>query len=1156
MTDDPTPSEDTATAERPTPRPDQRTIIESDAYPMHVLAGAGTGKTFTMVEKTERLLESGTPPDEILALTFTNKAADSMREKLVEKVDQRGYDIEAYTYHAVCNELLSEFAYHADIDPRFDVATEADKLQLIYEVLDELPYRFTNPDVYEDLDYATGAPERLSSFIESMKRVGLTPDQLETYLPPPERLAELDDLVNRIRTATDEHLRTRKHLTADRLDLFDGWFEEFVEIVEAEQARLRSSAMEADLATYLDAMIATIDALSAFFHANADGLNEDEFANAHKLPAHLFDSYSGAPTGMPSLAFTLPGTLETFIEECQEISDLVPGYRAYQRELRDATLLDFNDLVTETVALLEDETVSDWLSDQYTYVFCDEYQDTDSLQFELVTRLVTDEKLFVVGDDDQAIYEWRGADVDNIGPKLDDAYPTLTQHTLEENFRSKQPILDLANDALEELEGRGSAKRLDAMFEKGDADDGVIHVEAAEELEDEAQQMTNAITRLIDGTAMHTDDIYDPSDMAVLVKKKKHAKPLIDALSQAGIPYDLGGDIAAESVGVETVIGGLKAIADPGDEVSLNRLLMMRYRLSTADLRRLNTADGSLQQTLETLDPAAYDEPDRVERAATDVTELWAQRDTLSLTRLYHEYKERLNLEWYLSEQERRDLDQLEDLIAGFEDGNVEPELSGDFIEFMARHGSIAESSTRELEDQPDERTAGVRIMTIHKSKGLEFPVVLLPELVADEWEPRKRSYDRIEAALSPDSPSPANVNPLQTDERESRRLLHVALTRAEEWCLLFGRGDTDVDEDSDPEKMQPAMVDTALGDAVPWSIEGGSFPIWETIQQSLPPTAIDGTDTIATPSQETDRIAAIDGDDQLDPATAQQRVLELGRRALDGAIDLPAESQLDVAVDAVAAVPDLTLERRHSYTSLDVVDDCPRRHYLDYVVRAFDDPRLGEDPASTSTDVDTRTQGIIFHEAAEYAANRGYREPEEWKAAAAKIAKTRGEAAVLPSVDDCIDRYFDLPVSEWDILSAERDFELEFDGTRIVGQIDALCETPDGDLVVLDYKATDRKRDITNDLQLPLYVLACRELFDDTVTQAGYAYVGSAGPALDVRTFDDSVLADATTRIREQLEAAANSSYAEYEQGDHCTWCPHAHLPCGPATSPPTSDD
>jgi len=113
----PVPEEDVS------PEPQQREIINSDAYPMRVLAGAGTGKTFTMVRKIEHLIdEEDVSPDRILALTFTNNAADSMREKLNAKLGAAGYDIDAYTYHSICNEILTDYAYEAGIDPDFEVA--------------------------------------------------------------------------------------------------------------------------------------------------------------------------------------------------------------------------------------------------------------------------------------------------------------------------------------------------------------------------------------------------------------------------------------------------------------------------------------------------------------------------------------------------------------------------------------------------------------------------------------------------------------------------------------------------------------------------------------------------------------------------------------------------------------------------------------------------------------------------------------------------------------------------------------------------------------------------------------------------------------------------------------------------------------------------
>jgi len=112
------------------PEDQQEAIIDSDAYPMRVLAGAGTGKTFTMVRKIEHLIdEQGVSPDQILALTFTNNAAGSMQEKLNAKLGTAGYDIDAYTYHSICNELLTDYAYEVGIDPDFEVVSDAESMR-------------------------------------------------------------------------------------------------------------------------------------------------------------------------------------------------------------------------------------------------------------------------------------------------------------------------------------------------------------------------------------------------------------------------------------------------------------------------------------------------------------------------------------------------------------------------------------------------------------------------------------------------------------------------------------------------------------------------------------------------------------------------------------------------------------------------------------------------------------------------------------------------------------------------------------------------------------------------------------------------------------------------------------------------------------------
>jgi DNA helicase-2/ATP-dependent DNA helicase PcrA len=1074
-----------------------------------------------------------------------------MREKLVETVGERGYDIEAYTYHAVCHELLQEFAYHADLDPRYDIATDADRFALSYEVLDEMPYRFTNPDVYDGVEYATGAPDRLLQFIPAMKRAGITPADVDAYLPDIDRLFELGNMADRVRDAAADHLRVGwQKITADRLAEMVTNLGAMETVLVELQAELADSGMEAHLAAYLDAMADTCVSLAAFLESNETEILDGDLTYSFKLPAHLFGQYGSPPKGMPPIDYSLPGKLDAFVERCQVLSDLVPGYRAYEARLDEENLLDFNDLVLEAVDLLEDNTVAAWLGERYDYVFCDEYQDTDTVQFELVQRLAANADLFVVGDDDQAIYEWRGANVENIGPRLDAAYPDLHDETLEENFRSTQPILDLANTALSHLESRTSGKELTAVGAASDAETGVVTIEAEEDQAEEAAQIANALTRLLNGDTELAEGTYAPGEMAILVRKKRHARPIAEELTAAGIPYELGGDLASEAPGVETVIAALKVIANPRDEVALNRVLAMRYRLSRTDLERLNTYDSPrtpldeetpLQESLLEMPLDELEEPARVETARDQLGELWTQRETHSLSRLYQDLKSTMRIEWFLSEQERRDLRALDEVVSSFEAGAVEPELSAQFIEFLDQHDIITDVSDRAMEDQPETADAAVSIMTIHKSKGLEFPVVVLPQLRAGEWDPQSRTYDVVEHVL--EGGSPLDHDFAERDAHEARRLLHVGITRAEELSILSGRTDDDPDGDEEDETVPIETVSDVLSEQLPWSIEGVSFRIWQTIRESLPPTATDGTETLAAPVDVMTRVAATDAGESLDRVTAQERVLALARRAINGDLDANLGERLSTEVLGEPADP--TLNRRHSYTSLDTFGTCQRQHYLTHVVRAFDDPH---DPGATdtrSTGPSQREIGVLFHDTAERATDRGHTTEEKWKDVALKLASIRGETSVLPDVEACIGRYFETVASNWDVLAAERGFELSFDGETVAGMIDALSRQPNGELVVLDYKATRTKRSLEEDLQLPIYLLACEKLFNEPVQTAGYVYVGEQGPDVDLKTFTQTELEGARNRLSERLELAAGSSFDEYTAGEHCEYCPHRSLPC-----------
>ncbi|WP_049936039.1 ATP-dependent helicase [Haloplanus natans] len=1127
----PVPEEDVS------PEPQQRAIIDSDAYPMRVLAGAGTGKTFTMVRKIEHLIdEEDVSPDRILALTFTNNAADSMREKLNAKLGAAGYDIDAYTYHSICNEILTDYAYEAGIDPDFEVATDAEKYAIVLDVLDDIKYRSVKPNVYGSDGYASGAASKLLDFIGSMKRSGITPDDIDAFLGPADRVYELADLSERVENIASDHLGGRS--VSSVLDSLPDARADLV----AERDALGTDGMEASVHDFIDRLVDLCDELEAAFEAHETGDRELP-ENAYKLPKYLLGGYaSGAPTGIPDdLDLELTDHLDSFLSDCLTARDLTAGYAAYERELDERDLIDFDGLVVETAALM-DSPVGEEIADRWDYVFCDEFQDTDRLQFDLVTSLVTDDNLFVVGDDDQAIYEWRGANVANITNELDRAFAALEDEPLEENFRSRQPILNLANEAIQKLDHRERHKTLQRVDEPEYDGDTVATVELPDDDDaDGAIQLRTVVQNLLSGAADNLDEAYDPGDIALLVRKNDHAKPVIEEFEDAGIPYQVAGDLATESVGVGTVTAYLKALARPEDEVSWNRILLMRYRLCDADLRTLNAGDDSLVDTLRETPLDEFEDPDRVAEAREHVTELLDIRDSASLSHLYRELTDITNIEWYLSEQERRDLAQLEDVIEQYGDSAVQPPLTPAFIDSLEHYDSLFDESGSTPTSQPDVADDAVNVMTIHKSKGLDFPVVLIPQVTADEWSPSSRTYDALEIGLS-DGPEVAFAEDfVERDARETRRVFHVGITRAEDILVLQGGR-----EEADPDETHPMVeaVDGILPSRTPWGPERGNLPIWTDVQACLPDEAVDWSDTLA--SETVGKIGGTirhDGD-ELSVEGAPDRLLNLATASIDGDLTTDGERstlQVESLTGASAPYPSIS----HSYTSLTAYEECPRSHYLEYVVNAFPDYRR-----STRDDEDGVSQrdiGVLFHDTAEQAANRSIRDRDAWYEICERLASQRRAEDALPAANACIDRYFELALSDYEIVDAEREFELDLDGHELVGYIDAVYRLPDGELLVIDYKATERYRNLQEDKQLPIYLLACRDLYDEPVSRAGYAYVGDIGPNVETRSFDESELRAVEDDIVTKMDRISNSSFEEYRDGEHCQWCRHNQLPCAP---------
>ena len=438
-------------------------------------------------------------------------------------------------------------------------------------------------------------------------------------------------------------------------------------------------------------------------------------------------------------------------------------YTTYQKRLEDADAMDFDDLINKVVELFKKcPDVLEYYQNRFRYLMVDEYQDTNHAQYTFVRMLAEKSgNLCVVGDDDQSIYKFRGATIENI-LSFENTFQNATVIRLEQNYRSTQNILDAANAVIEHNTER-KGKTLWTQNGTG----AMIHLHTAENETDEAERITKII---LDGVAAGRKF----SDYAVLYRMNSQSLTFERNFAKSGVPHRIiGGTRFYERREIREMIAYLSVINNPSDEMRLRRIINTPKR-SIGD-RSVEVAAQIGQQTGETLFEVvshAKDYP-ALSRAANKMTLFAAQMQGLielnndeevTLGELYDELVERID---YLSFLKTDDPESAEDRAANvqelasnlrrFEEENPEGTLS-DFLEEVSLITDI---------DNYDNNADSVVLMTVHSAKGLEFPVVFLPGMEENIF------------------PGMASVY-VPSEVEEERRLAYVAITRAKEELYIF----------------------------------------------------------------------------------------------------------------------------------------------------------------------------------------------------------------------------------------------------------------------------------------------------------------------------------------------------------------------------------
>ena len=612
----------------------QREAVQHTEGPLLILSGAGSGKTRVITHRIAYLLEHhDVSPYRILAVTFTNKAAKEMKDRLDVLVEGSvSRDLWVATFHSTCARIL-----------RRDI----EKLG------------------------ANTVPENVS--------------------------------------------RSKNHAYTRDFTIFD----------TGEQATLVKDVLRQ--LNYSDKQYNPRAILSHISRTKNESISPEAYQN-------IADGY-----------------FERIVAEV---------YTLYQKELRTNNALDFDDLLLFTVELLnENPEVRQFYQNKFEYILVDEYQDTNRCQYELVNLLVTDTKqnICVVGDDDQSIYAFRGADIRNI-LDFEKDYPNTRVLRLEQNYRSTQNILNAAWGVVH----NNTARKAKKLWTKNDFGELVTCYKAMDE-NDEAGYVGTQIED------WHAEGV-DYKDFAVFYRTNAQSRIFEEALRAANIPYQIVGGVGFyDRMEIKDLLAYLRVVCNPNDSMSVRRIINVPSRgigATTLD-RLMNFAarEGirlfeALQRVDEitTINRGLQAKVKRFTKIFDDFDASMLPADALDYVLKVTGYLKNLETQKTIEAQNRvENIEELINAVIEYEQNAPEPTLS-DYLENVAL--------TADIDAMETDTTDMVTLMTLHSAKGLEFPFVFIVG-VEEGYLPHQRSLDT------------------QTELEEERRLCYVGITRAMEQLYL-----------------------------------------------------------------------------------------------------------------------------------------------------------------------------------------------------------------------------------------------------------------------------------------------------------------------------------------------------------------------------------
>lgn len=728
--------------------PEQKLAVDTIEGPVMVIAGAGTGKTQTIALRIANILvQTQTPPQNILCLTFTDTGTVAMRDRLIKIIGSEAYKVRIHTFHSFCNEVIKNNPQYFIFAKNVKNIEEVERVELIQKLISSLKDGSTLKPWGDSFFYQRD----IISSIQSLKKEGVSPKALLTLVNNQLNFLEKNqDLVSRLLA-----LKFSKNLEAELLPIFE-------EIL-----------------------------------TNSQKISPEVYYHLFSLKV-LYEKGGFVVGAAKNPIVNFKNEVKNFFESLAKDSlkqlELHSVYSQYQEELKKSGLYDFEDMILFVLtAFKENPDLLLQYQEKYQYILVDEYQDTNSAQNEVIDLLGSYYEipnLFVVGDDDQSIFRFQGASIENVYSFYKKYKPLLV--VLKNNYRSHRLILASSESVIKNNKNRitNFIDEIDKSLEsKVDFDATPINIFKSPSLNEENYFIATKIKSLLDKKV-------DPQEIAVLYRNNNDIFDLIEHFKNLNIKYQLNIDKnILDNKYISQLIFLLEFIVNSEKSDLLYKILASNYlKIPSFDLFKLThfafREKINLVSLLFTSSNFSKIETDlsklgvkRIKKFVKRITLAKKWLENLSTDRFFNKAIRRFKyLDFVLTSNNLELINFLNTFYSELKRLAQEKEYSlKDFLNYL----NLIKENTLSLTapEISGESVKSIKLMTVHKSKGLEFEHVFLYKVTDKKWG-NVTNQNKLKL--------PLGILKLQStllenerDCEDERRLFYVALTRAKKQIYI-----------------------------------------------------------------------------------------------------------------------------------------------------------------------------------------------------------------------------------------------------------------------------------------------------------------------------------------------------------------------------------